>query len=177
MVSPSCALLPSGRIDRVRSGLQLSAAAHKDLWFWMADDLKAGAAEQRFRASPIRDPPVGGVARVLLFNEVQTWETGPVKDLRFREGIVVRDRFHLVATALQGLKHQQIFGDVLVDQIECQQRMAEMIEYPHEQDQIELLPQLSHIVHRELSELDINPDGLSRKTCLRQIGGIVAGAV
>lgn len=57
--SPLCAIPLPGRIDHVWSVLQLPAAANVHFLLWMTDDREARAAEQRFRASPIRDPPIG----------------------------------------------------------------------------------------------------------------------
>ena len=56
---------------------------------------------------------------------------------------------------------------MLVDQVERQQRMAQMIEHAHEQHEVEALAQRGDVVDRQLAELDVEPDHLGGEPRLR----------
>src|SRR5919108_2875660 len=121
---PQAGFLP-GRIDGARPVRQFLTAANKHFFLGMTDDLKTSAAQEGLGACPIRDPPVGGIASVRLFEKVQAGKTGLVEDIGFPKRIIGCHRQHLVAAALHGLKHQQVPSYVFVNQVERQQGMAQ----------------------------------------------------
>ena len=58
---------------------------------------------------------------------------------------------------------------MLVDQIEREQRMAQMIEHADEEHDVEPLAERADVVDRELAELDVEPVHLGGEPGLRQI--------
>ena len=50
--------------------------------------------------------------------------------------------------------------------------MAQVVEHAHEEDHIELLPQLGHVVDRELPKLDLETRDFRRQPRLREIAWI-----
>ena len=61
---------------------------------------------------------------------------------------------------------------MLMDQVEGQERMAQMIENAQKQDDVEPLADAAHVVNRELTELDLDPGDLGGEGGLGQIVGI-----
>ena len=59
-----------------------------------------------------------------------------------------------------------------MDQVEGQERMAQMIENAQEQDEVEPLAEAAHVENRELTELDLDPGDLGGEGGLGQIVGI-----
>jgi hypothetical protein len=45
---------------------------------------------------------------------------------------------------------------VLVDQVERQQRVAQVVEHAHEEHEVEALAERADVVDRELAELDVD---------------------
>jgi hypothetical protein len=74
----------------------------------------------------------------------------PVENRFLPEGIIVGDRLYLIAAAVHGLEDKEISGDVLVDQIEREQRVAEVIEHAHKEHEIKLLTEHRNAAQREL---------------------------
>jgi hypothetical protein len=58
---------------------------------------------------------------------------------------------------------------VLVDEVEGQQRMAQMIEHAHEEHDVEALAQGTDVVDRELAELDVLARHFGREARLREV--------
>src|SRR2546430_17327302 len=58
---------------------------------------------------------------------------------------------------------------MLVDQIQREQRMPQMIKDPKKQNDIELLAKLVHVIDREFSKFDVQPERVGCEMCLRQI--------
>src|SRR3989440_10071336 len=58
---------------------------------------------------------------------------------------------------------------MLVDQIQREQRMPQMIKDPEKQNDIELLAKLVHVIDREFSKFDVQPERVGCEMCLRQI--------
>ena len=58
---------------------------------------------------------------------------------------------------------------MLVDQVERQERVAQVVEHPQEQDEVEALAELAHVVDRKLAELDLGPLDLGRKPRLGEV--------
>ncbi len=56
------------------------APANKNFLLRVALDAKAGTAQHGFGASAIRDPPIGWILRVAIFDEVHFGEAGVVED-------------------------------------------------------------------------------------------------
>src|ERR671930_810026 len=86
------ALHSPGRIHRAGVSLLdglLERPAHVDLGMRMIDQLETGGSQHGLGAGPVGDPPVGGILRELLLDEVQLGELGAVEDLLLGERIVV----------------------------------------------------------------------------------------
>ena len=58
---------------------------------------------------------------------------------------------------------------MLVDQVERQQRMAQVIEHAHEEHEVEPLAERADVVDRQLAELDVEPVDLGGEAGLREI--------
>ena len=58
---------------------------------------------------------------------------------------------------------------MLVDQVERQQRMAQVVEHAHEQHEVELLAERADVVDREVAEFDVEAVDLGGEARLRQI--------
>ncbi|MFN3661559.1 hypothetical protein [Yoonia sp.] len=58
---------------------------------------------------------------------------------------------------------------MFMDHIERQQRMAQMIEDPHEQHEVEAFAQAGDVVNRHLAHVDILTGGVDDKGCLPQV--------
>src|SRR4051794_15542818 len=93
---------------------------------------EAGAAQHCLDTGPVGYPPVGRVVRVALLDEVKLGKCRIIEQILPPEMIVGLKRSHLAAAALHGLEHQQIVNDVLTDEIQRQQWVAQMVEHPHE---------------------------------------------
>ena len=97
--------------------------------------------------------------------------------MRGLEEIVVRlDAVDRRRAALKRLVHQEVARDMVVDQVERQQRMAQVVEHAHEEDDIEPLPQTRHIVHRQLSEIDFGAFDFRGEPGLRQVARVEVDA-
>ena len=124
---------PRNRIDRARPRRPLGAAADVDLRLRVLEDREAGAPQHRLGGGGVRRPPVGRVAGVAVLDEVQLRIAGPVELRLLEEVVVLGDRLDLGRAALHALEDQQVARDVLVDQVERQQRMAQVVEHAEEQ--------------------------------------------
>src|ERR687887_1792646 len=96
---------------------QFSTAAYKNFFLWMTNDVKTSTAQEGLGAGPIRDPPVGGIAGIRLFEKVQAGKTGLVEDVDFPKRIIGCHRRHLVTATLHGLEYQQVPSHMLVNQV------------------------------------------------------------
>ena len=74
-----------------------------------------------------------------------------------------------MAAALHRLEDQQVVRDVLVDQVEREQRMAQVVEHAHEEHDVEPLAERADVVDGQLAELDVEPVDLGGEARLRQI--------
>src|SRR4051794_1789933 len=96
--------------------------------------LEPRATEHGLHARAVRNPPVGPVLRVIVLDEVQLGISRIVEMMRRPEVVILFQLRQDRTAALQGLDHQGVTGSVLVDEIECEQRMPQMIEDTEEQD-------------------------------------------
>src|SRR5512138_2163897 len=62
---------------------------------------------------------------------------------------------------------------MLADQIERQERVAQMVKDPEEQHEVEALAERADVIDRELRELDIEARDLSREARLPEITLVV----
>src|SRR5919198_2179434 len=161
-----------GRIDGARPVRQFLTAANKHFFLGMTDDLKTSTAQEGLGAGPIRDPVVGGIASIRLFEKVQAGKTGLVENIGFPKRVIGCHRYHLVAATLHRLEHQQVPSHVLMNQVEGQQGMTQVVQDAHEQHEIEGFTELGHVVYRELMQFELHPADLGRKARLRQIQGL-----
>ena len=58
---------------------------------------------------------------------------------------------------------------MLADQVERQQRMAQMVEHAEKQHEVEALAERADVINRELGEFDVEPGHLGGETRLPQI--------
>src|SRR5690242_21961122 len=108
------------------------APAYVYLFFRMIDDLETSAAQHRLDTCAIRNPPVGGIIRVALLDEIHRRVAGLVEDVALPERIIRLRRLDFTAPALHGLENQLVTHDMLVNQIKRKKRMPEMIKNAHE---------------------------------------------
>ena len=89
------------------------------------------------------------------------------------------------ATALPPLLHrleqQHVVRDVLADQVEREQRVAQVVEHAHEDHEVEALAQRRDVVDRQVAELDAPSlagpaQRLGRQPRLRQIALVAVDA-
>src|SRR5689334_3799019 len=116
----------------------------------MRDDLKTRAAQHGAEAGPIRDPPVGAVARISMLDEMHPGVTGRVEDAALREGIVFLEVSKNVAASLHALNHEQVTHGVLVQKVEGEEGVAQVVENAHEENEIERLSQVAHVIDVEV---------------------------
>ena len=154
------------RIDSAACPRRGVRAADKHLLLRIAVDHKTGAAQHRHRASPVRHPPIGVVAGIAALDEMQLWKARPVENGSFGERVVLFERLLARIAALHRLTDEQIFGDVFADQIERQQRMAQVVEHPEEQDDVKPLTERADIVHRQLCKFDVARRASRRRSSL-----------
>ncbi len=96
---------------------------------------RCGASLRRRRGSA--STSWSGRCAVALLDEMQARKAWPLEHVELGERVVRRQRLDLRAAALHRLEHQEIARDVLVDQIERQQRVPQMVEHAHEQHDVE----------------------------------------
>ena len=58
---------------------------------------------------------------------------------------------------------------MLVDEVERQQRVAQVVEHAHEEHDVEPLAERADVVDRQLPEFDVEPAHLGGEAGLRQI--------
>src|SRR5438270_7999218 len=102
----------------------IAPLADVDLVLGMLNNLKARAAQHGLGAGAIWDPPVGGVVRVAVLDEVHRGIGGVLENAGLPEWVVALERRDFAAAAHERLKHQGVRHRVLPKQIERQQRMA-----------------------------------------------------
>src|SRR5205085_1225088 len=78
-----------------------------------------------------------------------------LEDRVIPERIVVRDAGHVAAAALHALKNHHVTHHRVVQDVEREQRVAEVIEHAHEDDHVELLAEFADIVDIHFAELDV----------------------
>ena len=136
----------TGRVYGKRAFFELLAAANEHLRFGMVDNLEAGAPQQRLGAGAVGNPPVGWVAGIFFFNEIHFWKAGFFKNGRLAEWIILVENFNLVHSELNGLNDKEIFGDVLVNEVQGLLRMPQVVKNAMQQDHVELHPQVAESV-------------------------------
>jgi hypothetical protein len=73
------------------------------------------------------------------------------------------------AAPLHTLEEQKIRCNVLVNQVEREERVPQMIEDTHKDDEIEPFSKARHVPHCHPTKFDINLFYLRRKSCLSEI--------
>ncbi len=74
-----------------------------------------------------------------MFDEEQLRIVGPVEDLPLPEIVITLEACNGIRPALHALEEHLVADNVLVEEVERQQRMAQVIENAHEDDQVEPL--------------------------------------
>src|SRR5215472_7292227 len=113
-------------------------------------------------------PPVGGIARIFLLNEVHAGEIRIAEDFCIPEMIIVAQLRTAKGTANHGLENQSSF-DFLDDFVQGVKRVAQVIEDSHEQHIVKLAGYRVNIIDRTLGKLDLQVQYLGRKARLLQI--------
>ena len=117
-----------------------------------AVDREPGGAQHRLGAGAVGHPPVGPVVRILLLDEVQLGEAGFRRRCRSPR---TRNRPRASSTCLEprciDWNSSMSRGDMLADEVEREQRMAQMVEHAHEDHEVELLAERADVVDVELA--------------------------
>src|SRR3954452_4505396 len=137
------------------TGMDVFLAADVDLALGMIDDTEAAAAQHRLHAGAVRNPPVRRIFRILFLDEIHQRIAVALEHRVIPERIVVGDTGHVVAAALHALENHHVAHDRVVQDVEGEQRMAEVVEHAHENDDIELLAEFADVVHIHFPELDV----------------------
>src|SRR4051812_30349071 len=107
----------------------------------MGDDFKTGAAQHRFRTGAVWHPPIRGIARIAMLNEMHFWEFRQVKRGLVPEVVIFCELPEIRAAPMHRLKHEDIPRDVLANEVKREQRMAKMIEDAEKENDVKLLTQ------------------------------------
>src|SRR4051812_21941351 len=150
--------------------------AHEHFGVGPFGDAEPGAAQHRFGAGGVRDPPVAGVAGVALLDEVQPGPGRVVEGRAIGEGIVGRPGHLRGAAAQHRLEYEAAPHRVLPQQVEGEQRIAQVIEDAHEQHQIEFLAETADVVDRSLVELDVEAEAIGEQPRLTQVERLAVDA-
>src|SRR5579883_746590 len=105
----------------------------------MAFDAESRAAQHGLNTSLIGEPPVCWIARIGVLDEIHAWAAWILEYRRVLEAVVFGHGRDCCGATLQRLEKEQVFCDMFVDEVEGEQRMAQMIEDAHEDDEVELL--------------------------------------
>src|SRR5437764_8536631 len=135
----------------------------------MADDFKTRTAQHGLRAGQVGNPPIGGVFGITVLDEIHSWKTGPLENRCLVKGIVVLEWLAFSTASHQRLEYEQILDHVLMQQIEREQRMSQVIQHPHEENDVKLLLELRYIIDGHLPEFDIAVLDLGGKARLGQV--------
>ncbi|EGE59441.1 hypothetical protein RHECNPAF_2190035 [Rhizobium etli CNPAF512] len=137
---------------------------------------KSGASQHGFDRCLVRDEPVGRIGRIALFDEEQRRVVPPVENVPFRKFIVILKRGNPLLAPLQTLEQHEIANHVFVEQIKCQQRMAQVVKDTHEEHEIEGFAELCNLINRHLPELDVEGKMIGGETGLFEIAWITIDA-
>src|ERR1051326_7974038 len=138
----------------------------------MIDDFKPGAPEHGFCAWQIRYPPVSRIVRIAPFDEIEARKTRISEYVCFRKRVVLLNLHELRTSPHQRLKDHHVAYHVLAQQVESKQRMPEVIQDPHEKNNIKTFAEPRDVIYRQLTELDIESIDVRCETGLRQVGRI-----
>src|SRR5258708_3292183 len=94
----------------------------------MTGDLKAGTAQHGFDTGAVRDPPIGRIVGVSTLDEVHFGVAGTLENLGVPEVVILRNGVDGRASALHRLEDKHVLGDAIVDEIESEQRVAQVVE-------------------------------------------------
>src|ERR1051325_3906642 len=116
----------------------------------------------------IGNPPVGRIARIILFNKVHTGKIRVLEYLLVPEMIVFPQLRTGERAANHGLEYQAM-PDFLDDSIEGEQRIAQMIKNAHKEHEIELAGNGIHVINGALGKFNIQPQNLGGKARLFKV--------
>src|SRR6185437_9277984 len=116
--------------------------------------------------------------RILALYEMQLWKAAFEENAFLGELIIVVEVEHELRSSLHRLEQQQVLGDVLADEVEREQRVAEVVKHPHEDHEVELFAERAHVIDVELSELDLSvvAEHLGREPRLREVAFVAVDA-
>lgn len=144
-------------------------ATNVDLPSRAIEDNEASTAQHCFGAGAVWDPPIGAIVTVGAFNEVQLRKAGLVENRPFSESVVFPQPLDVAAAPLHGLEQQQVAHGVLPEEIERKQRVTQVVQHAHQQDDIEPLSEFGDVIDGQLSKLDVHRADLGREAGLREI--------
>ena len=91
--------------------------------------------------------------------------------------MVLGDLQHRVGALLHRLEQHPVPGHMLPNEIEREQWVPKVVEDPHEDDEVELLTKLGHVVDIELREFDVGiAQHLGRQAGLLEIALVAVDA-
>src|SRR5690348_9019789 len=120
----------------------------------MSYDLQPRAAQHPFNCTPIRDPPVGRIARIATLNEVHARKVRILERVHVPELIIFAPLSLLLRTAHHALE-EQLPPNFLDDFVQCIKWITQMVKDAKKQHVVELTFDLINVVHRTLLEFDL----------------------
>src|SRR5689334_18229260 len=121
-------------------------ATEIDLFLRVLKDREAGTAEHRLDRRPVRNPPVRLVLRVAVLDEMHSREKRLLENFGVGDWVILLQRLYFTASTQHRLEDEEIARDVLADEVERQERMAEVVEDAHEQHDVEARADLRDVV-------------------------------
>src|SRR5207248_953199 len=127
----------------------------------------------RLGAGGMGHPPVCRIAGVTVLDEMQLREFGPVEHILLPKTVIPSHLAHLGTSALHGLKNQKIARGVFAYEVQREQRMAQVIKHAKKENDVECLPDLTHVVYGEIAKFDIGIAHFRGKARLAKVIGIL----
>jgi len=135
----------------------------------MGENVEAAGPQHGLRAGDVRRPPVGGIIRITVLDEMQLGIIVPEEDVPLAEGIVLRKRRRRVAAPRERMEDQQIARRIRAHEIEREHGIAQVVQHAHEQHHVERLAERAEVIHGHALVLDVGAAQLRREARLRQI--------
>src|SRR3954454_20958796 len=103
----------------------------------MSLDLQTRTSQHRLNSRPVWDPPVRGIVRVTLFNEIHRGKIALFKNTGVPEGIIFSPFAGFRRTSNHGLEHQ-LSGNFFNQVVEGHKWISQLVKNSHEEDVVEL---------------------------------------
>src|SRR6266704_3633054 len=131
----------------------------------MMQNFQSGAAQHAFYRSAVGNPPIRGIVRITLFNEVHGRKIRVGEHFVIPEGVIFVPQADLLRAANHGLEDKSL-ADLLNNFVESKKGIAQVIKQSHEQDVVELTRYLVHVINRTLLKINFQVKRLRRETGL-----------